>query len=324
MDIKYTTLKDALIAVSSNGLDIKYCSPELVSNIEILKAAIYQNYFALKEIKNIINPYTNKLVICDKELMLQLIKENVKVFRDTGSDLKNDKEVVLYVVKKDGSLLKEANERIQNDKEVLLTALSNSIFSISGARIHEELKNDKEVALKVLRYRNNRLNMTWLGNDLKNEIKEALGYDILKDPNNSTIIGHVENYLRCKLSGKEFTKPENPFNKKEEPKIEVKEDKKEIKEETKIEKKEESKAEKIIAKPKVKEEKTSEKEVKTVNIEKELNELNAIRELIQKNIIKTDELQKEINSVKKQNEELLEKLNQHANNIKKYVLEMKK
>lgn len=303
MDIKYNTLKDALLAVTKNGLEIKYCSPELVSNIEVLKAAIYQNYFALKEIKNIINPSTNKLVICDKELMFQLIKENVKVFRDTGADLKSDKEVVLYVVKKDGSLLKEANEKIQNDKEVLLTALSNSIFSISGARIHEELKNDKEVALKVLRYRNNRLNMTWLGNDLKNEIKEALGYDILKDPNNSTIIGHVENYLRCKLSGKEFIKPENPFNKKEE-----------IKEE------------KNISKPEVKEEKQIKEEIKdkTSDVEHELEELNIIRELIQKNVLKTDELQKEINSVKKQNEELLEKLNQHANNIKKYVLEMKK
>ena len=324
MDIKYTTLKDALIAVSSNGLDIKYCSPELVSNIEVLKAAIKNNYFALKEIKNVINPTTHKLVICDKELMSELIKENVKVFRDTGLDVKSDKEVVLSVVKKDGSLLKEASEAIQNDKEVLMSALTNSIFSISGARIHEELKNDKEVALLVLRHRNKRLNITWLGNNLKNEIKEALGYDILKDPNNDIVIEHIENYLRCKLNGKEFIKPENPFNKKEESKIEVKEDKKEIKEETKIEKKEESKAEKIIAEPEVKEEKTSENEVKTANIEKELNELNAIRELIQKNIIKTDELQKELDNVKQQNEELLGKLNQHANNIKKYVLEMKK
>ena len=297
MDIKYTTLKDALIAVSSNGLDIKYCSPELVSNIEVLKAAIKNNYFALKEIKNVINPTTHKLVICDKELMSELIKENVKVFRDTGLDVKSDKEVVLSVVKKDGSLLKEASEAIQNDKEV---------------------------ALLVLRHRNKRLNITWLGNNLKNEIKEALGYDILKDPNNDIVIEHIENYLRCKLNGKEFIKPENPFNKKEESKIEVKEDKKEIKEETKIEKKEESKAEKIIAEPEVKEEKTSENEVKTANIEKELNELNAIRELIQKNIIKTDELQKELDNVKQQNEELLGKLNQHANNIKKYVLEMKK
>ena len=274
MDIKYTTLKDALIAVSSNGLDIKYCSPELVSNIEVLKAAIKNNYFALKEIKNVINPTTHKLVICDKELMSELIKENVKVFRDTGLDVKSDKEVVLSVVKKDGSLLKEASEAIQNDKEV---------------------------ALLVLRHRNKRLNITWLGNNLKNEIKEALGYDILKDPNNDIVIEHIENYLRCKLNGKEFIKPENPFNKKEE-----------------------SKAEKIIAEPEVKEEKTSENEVKTANIEKELNELNAIRELIQKNIIKTDELQKELDNVKQQNEELLGKLNQHANNIKKYVLEMKK
>ena len=316
MDIKYTTLKDALIAVSSNGLDIKYCSPELVSNIEVLKAAIKNNYFALKEIKNVINPTTHKLVICDKELMSELIKENVKVFRDTGLDVKSDKEVVLSVVKKDGSLLKEASEAIQNDKEVLMSALTNSIFSISGARIHEELKNDKEVALLVLRHRNKRLNITWLGNNLKNEIKEALGYDILKDPNNDIVIGHIENYLRCKLNGKEFIKPENPFNKKEEVK--------EVKEETRIEKKEESKLENIIAEPEVKEEKTSEKEVKTVNIEKELNELNAIRELIQKNIIKTGELQKELDNVKQQNEELLGKLNQHANNIKKYVLEMKK
>ena len=307
MDVKYTNLKDALIAVSKNGLEIKYCSIELICNIEVLKAAIKQNYFALKEIKNIINPSNNKLVICDRELMFELIKENVKVFRDTGSPLKKDKEIVLFVVKKDGSLLKEADINMQNDKEVLITALSNSIFAISGAKINEELKNDKEVALLILRYRNNRLNITWLGDNLKKEITDALGYDILKEPNNPTVIKQVETYLKCVINGKEFEKPENPFKeetivkeeiKKEQPKVLVKEEN-EIKEEKKD-------------------------NLKNVNIEEELRKLNTIKDALEKNIRKTEELEKELKIVKETNEQLTEELNRHVNKIKSLVLELKK
>ena len=331
MDIKYTTLDTAMEAVKKNGLDIKYCSPELICNLDLLKTAVKQNYYTLREIRNVKMPNSNDLIINNKELMFEVIKTDVKVFRDIGSNLKDDEEIVLYVVSRYGSVLKEASKRLQNNKKILLTALSNSIYALDGAKIDDELKNDKEVALLILKYKHNRINIKWFGNKLKQELIDSIGYDITIEPQNEKVIEHVKNYLKCKIEGKPFVKPESPFKKEE-----VKEVKEEVKQEVKIEPKIEEKIKVEPSKPVIKEEALikenttieSKNEVKNAdsvefNIEQELARLNMLKEAIQKNIFKTGELETQLNMLKKENEQLKEELNSYANNIKKLVLDLK-
>ena len=335
MDIKYTSLADALSAVSKNGLDIKYCAPELISNIEVLKVAIRQNYYALREIRSIRIPNTDELIINNKELMFELIKIDARVFRDLGLKLKDDEDLVLYTVERYGSVLKDASKRLQNNKTILLKALNNTIYSLDGARIDEELKNDKEVALTILKYKHNRLNIKWFGNKLKQEIIDGVGYDVTLEPLNQTVIEHVKSYLKCSIEGKEFAKPKCPF--KIEPKIENKVEEQKV--QTKIEEpKMQTKVENNIKKEEIKTETKIEIETKkeeNLNIEnyiteelKKLNELSLLVHKLQEGINESNSIikkeQEKINLFEKELNEVKEELNKHVNSTKTLVLELRK
>ena len=328
MDIKYVTFESAKEAVSKNGLEIRYCSPELVCNIEILKEAVKQSIYALREIRNVKMPDTNEYVINNRDLMFEIVKMDAKAYRDIGSNLRDDEEITLYAAYRYGEVVKYASRRLQNNKKVLLCGLSNSIYAI-GSQVSEELKNDEEIALAVLKYKHSRINISWFGNKLKQQIIDAVGYDVTLEPLNPIVIEHVRNYLKCKIEGKEFTKPECPFKKEEKQEI-----KPEIKEEVKSEPKEEIN-EQIQVKEEVKPESKGQNEpqIEEINeqpkdintyITEELTKLNLLKELIQKSESKINQLEANLNEVKKENEKLKEDLNGCANNIKKLLLELKK
>lgn len=309
MDIKYTNLESALKAVTANGLEIKYCSPELISNVNVLLAAIKQNYYALREIRIVRIPNTTELVINNKELMFELIKVNPKVYRDIGIKLKDDEELTYFAVSKCGDVLKDASKRLQNNKKILLAALSNSIYALDGSRIDDELKNDKDVALAILEHKHIRLNINWLGESLKQEIIKGVGFDVTKDPLNPKVIEQVKSYLKT-------TK-----NQVIKPKEEVKQ---EIKENTNVNNIEVKKEEKQEVNDNLDKEIKSDAGLKNDSLLQELTRLNMLKEAIQKNIAKTNELELQLNELKKEQERLKKDLNYYANDVKKIVLELKK
>lgn len=246
MEIKYTTLEDALNAVSKKGLEIQYCSPELIANLDVLKAAINDNYISLEKIGNVKMPNSDQLIVDNKELIMKLIKIEPRIYRKLKA-LKKDYDITKEAVSKYGDLIKDADSKFQNNKELFMIAVTNSIYAISN-RVSEDFKNDKEIALLVLGHENNmynRYNISWLGNNLKQELINKIGYDVTLEPANRVVIGHVITYLKSCLENKPFTKPECPYKKeeiKQEQKVEIKkEEKNEIKEEVKPTVKEEIK-----------------------------------------------------------------------------------
>ena len=132
-----------LTAIEQNGLALQHASEELKNNKEVVLTAV-KNNINIQEIADIIKKQLN-----DRELVLELIKNNAMWLQYASEVLKNNKELVLTAVKKDGLVLRYASEELKNDKEVVLTAINQNVFALQYAS--EELKNNKELILTAVK-----------------------------------------------------------------------------------------------------------------------------------------------------------------------------
>jgi len=327
MDIKYTTLEDALKAVKEKGDNIQYCIPKLVANIEVLKEAIKNNYFSMQKIQNVIMPDNSGLVINNKNLMFELIKVDPRVFIYLGDNLKDDEEIVAYCVSysRYAYLLKYAGQKVKTNRNIVLQAVTNTIYAVDTV-FNDEIKNDKEIALKILSYRNARINLTWFGDELKTEINNALGYDITKNPIDLDVMADVEKYLKTKIQ--ESKKDEPKFVQKEElknPKIES-----EVIEES-IPKQEKSLNDENKITQSINEKIVDLNDLLTIlrDSQTELNSLKKEREAFLKIITEQVKLFEEsmdnkVNKIEKQINDISSEINKETNILKTKILDLRK
>lgn len=122
-------------------MPLRYASPTLWSNKEILMAAIKNNTHdfvcASEELKN------------DKDICLELINiEPLLLFVNIPEKFQHDEDIVFIVVSKNPILYARVPEQFRKNKEITLIALSamGSLLPLAS----DELKDDKEVVLAAI------------------------------------------------------------------------------------------------------------------------------------------------------------------------------
>ena len=117
----------------------------IINNIDIIKYIVKKNIWEMHYIpKNIIIQIGN-----DKEMMLELIKQDAKIISIGSEKIKNDREIILKAVQKEGNVLYFASDLLKGDKEIILEAVKNYGMALYYAS--EELKNDEEIVMNALK-----------------------------------------------------------------------------------------------------------------------------------------------------------------------------
>lgn len=152
--------------VRINGLLLKYASPEIQDNKEIIDIAIKQNPEAIefatdkykndKEfIKNLLHNnqslfrYASEHLRNDKTYILDLLSQEYKsmgtLFKYAGDILKEDREVVTSAVFRKGGNLKFAHEKFQDDDDIVSIAVNTNGYAIRYAS--PRLKDNKKIGM---------------------------------------------------------------------------------------------------------------------------------------------------------------------------------
>ncbi len=82
----------------------------------------------------------------NREVVLDVVKQNGYAFEFASKELRNDKEIVLEAVKHGScSTLEYASERLKDDEDVVLTAIKVNSYALGYAskRLQEKFKNSK-------------------------------------------------------------------------------------------------------------------------------------------------------------------------------------
>lgn len=114
----------------------------------------------------------------DKQAILEGLKNRtIRVqLNDLSENLRDDKEVVLALIQNDGRNFKDASDRLKKDKEVVLAALER--YPLSFEYADKTMKNDKEIVQAALK-EDWRL-LKYASQELKNDkeiVEEAIGYN---------------------------------------------------------------------------------------------------------------------------------------------------
>jgi hypothetical protein len=91
--------------------------------------------------------------ICNKEVVLEAVRENGRSLEYASKELRNNKEVVLEAVKQDGNSLYYASEELRNNKEVVLEAVrenGNSLLYASKKLLQLVDHNNTAESLTIL------------------------------------------------------------------------------------------------------------------------------------------------------------------------------
>jgi len=164
---KEANLLISKVAISYNGLALKYTNNEIKNNKKIVLTAVKQNGLALE--------FASKRLQKDKAIVMAALKNNGNAYQFVDDSLKQDKTVILQAVKNGiWTILRIDNELI--DKEIILAAVKKepNIFDY----IEDKYKNDNDVITAVAikaSYIVNRLNNQPINNkkDMLNLLKHG-------------------------------------------------------------------------------------------------------------------------------------------------------
>lgn len=81
----------------------------------------------------------------DNQEVIKVINEDVSLFKDLDSDLKNDEGVSMAAVNHSGSILKYVSENLRNNEEIVMAAIKNDPNAFQYAS--ERLRGKKEVVM---------------------------------------------------------------------------------------------------------------------------------------------------------------------------------
>ena len=142
----YVHRGEALTAVKADGMALKYASPELQADREVVLAAVRQNDRALW--------YVSPELKADREVVLAAVQQRGDALEDASPELWVDREVVLAAVRQYGPALKYASPELQADREVVLAAVQQDGRALRHAS--EELRADREVVLTAMQHQDYR------------------------------------------------------------------------------------------------------------------------------------------------------------------------
>ena len=103
--------------------------------MEVVKNDIFALYYASDTLKN------------NRDLVLESVKNNGLSLCWASEDLRSDEEIVLEAVKQDGYSFQYANENLKKDKNIVIMCAEANNWSVIYA--DENLQKDKDVLLKV-------------------------------------------------------------------------------------------------------------------------------------------------------------------------------
>lgn len=139
-EYKYTTLKEALIAVNEDGYNIEDCSPELQKNEDVVFAAV-GNYGSVLKIVN--DNFKN-----NKEIVMEAIKQNPLAIAYASDELKKDDELIKLVLKADGRNLQLFDENIRGNYDYASYACNSNPWAIQY--VTDELKDSTTLIKHVI------------------------------------------------------------------------------------------------------------------------------------------------------------------------------
>lgn len=135
--------KDVVLkAVKIKGQSLQYASDELRNDPEIALAAVIQNGLAFE--------YAGKNLKSDFDFVFDAIKKSThaSILNFSCDEIKKNKEMILQVVKENGQALKFVDKSLQDDKEIALAAVKQDAFALSF--VSARLKNDKNVLSQAI------------------------------------------------------------------------------------------------------------------------------------------------------------------------------
>lgn len=164
MQYKYHSKPQLMDIVKSDGAALKYATPELKADKEVVMAAVGYNGFALFQadeslltdkdlsleavIKNsrVFN-YIHEDHKSDSELIKEMVYGNYHVFSDLDEPFTSDREIALFVVSKNGEYYKYIHSSLRNDREIAKTAIENQRKGCVLGMLSEEFRNDLDLVL---------------------------------------------------------------------------------------------------------------------------------------------------------------------------------
>lgn len=175
------------LAVSINGLILRYVSPRLKMDRNIVKKAIHENGLALLFADHFLD---------DKEMVLKALDHfyhvskpryeesfstwhsiNIRqLWKQISPRLQNDKEVVLKAVEKSGILFRFIHKTLQEDKQVLEKALETYGLALKYTSLH--FQGDQQIVMKAIQQNPRSI---LYASPLLRENKEIMKYIIQKD-----------------------------------------------------------------------------------------------------------------------------------------------
>lgn len=242
-EILYTTMQEVDELINNNARNTFYynLSDELQSNVEVLKKMVNKYNFFICEVVKRARSKEAKNIFFNKNIMLELIKIDGRVYKHIDKSLNDDKELfemsIYYSNIKWYEAICYASSNIQNNIEYLIYVIKNDIYSLKKAnQINDITKNNLLVAYEILKCNKDfkkTITLSWCGNEIKNMLNKKLNCNVDLVSEDKDFINnayeYIENYLKENDGTIKEEKIENKEVKKEE-KIENKEVKKEKKE----------------------------------------------------------------------------------------------
>ena len=160
-----TNEKEALERVSSNGLDIRYVSPEARRSKDVILAAVRKTVHALKfvdddimsdldmakailKVNGMALQYLSASLRKNTEVVSLAIKHAPKSFKHAGDELRRDPHFVLKHVESTPTVLTYASEQLQCDRDFVAECVGKNVRSFRYASL--ELRNDAAIVLEFI------------------------------------------------------------------------------------------------------------------------------------------------------------------------------
>ena len=126
---------------------LKYASPEFSENRDIVLDIVKQNGRALQ--------YASEDLCADPDVVLAAVKNYGYALEHASPELREDRDMFLTAVRKNGGVLECASEDFRDDREIVLAAVKqNGDALICASR---KMKEDREVVLAAVKQDGNAL-----------------------------------------------------------------------------------------------------------------------------------------------------------------------
>lgn len=150
--------------VCKNGLFLKYASPSLLQDSNIVLTAINQNPLALKFASNDLKKNADiisqavqhngltlqySLVCFNSNIVLLAVRQNGLALQYAAPLFKNDKNIVVAAVAQNGLAIQYASYDFKNDPEIVLLAVQQNGLALQYTS--REKKQDRHIVLEAVR-----------------------------------------------------------------------------------------------------------------------------------------------------------------------------